>query len=298
MATPTAKPVGQNSKVIVMIVPDMANVSRSELITRLYSDDMFDIIIVKGEISTLTSGDMNRDLYESMVFNNALTMMNDKHPDSYCIIVKDTSVSMAGPDLIAKIVKECIATSKAWDVCYLCKWSDKCQLYDSYSLNDGNDGNNEKKINTPLLSVTAGRNTPSVQNAYSIMRTYSPQGLQAVMFSPSGRMKITGKTTDKDGNKNVKPKILSEMLTKDIYEGKLRAHCVVPNLFNYDIMLNALSNQDYMKLNECEPVTLSGKENNKLNPYNVMWVVCVILLIIIVIFIALRYMSRTKKKAE
>ena len=150
------------------------------------------------------------------------------YPHSYSIIIKDSSVTNSNIHIIENLVESAIELNRkkrdVWDLCYLCRWLDRCDLYKELVREKG---------------IT------------KIVRTHSPLGIQSIMFSPKGRNITLG--YDRMKNHEYFTPIeanLGDQFNREISLGNLKAVCMVPNLFDYNVML-AKSELDYLKLSNC-----------------------------------------------
>lgn len=155
-----------------------------------YSDDVYNlsdkfdkkyfsthIITTRNKNYSSTEGTRTREEYEEIEESNlnikhdmlsfrvykSLYKSNKNYPDSYTIILKDTSICAVDCNDLYDICKHARKTDD-WDICYLCKWMDD---KDSHEI--------IKEMDT-----------------MDIVKTYSPHGIQALMFSPEGRNRLLG----------------------------------------------------------------------------------------------------------
>jgi len=184
----------------------------------------------------------------------ALLHSKEEYPEEYCLFVKDSSCSTANPQSIADIIRASLSEeyggylsskgirnedgkeneerkseerkSSSWDLLYLSKWHDLCTHYsNAYPIPNSN---------------------------VSLVNTKSPNGLQAIVVSPSGRDKLlTSQTHDWEGN-------LNKSINESIYNGHMNAITCSPNCISYNPLL-AVSNLDYYKSHECIPL---DRKNN------------------------------------
>lgn len=157
---------------------------------------------------------------------------NNKEPVLY---ITDTSVTDADASTVEAIVTSLITNN--WDVCYLSKWLDSCDLY-----------TDKKQIN---------------KNGTVLVNAVNPQGIQALMIRPDRFLldANTGEISLKNGNKIAFENDLSSTLQKLIVSKQINAATVTPNLFNVDPMTITKS-EDYIKLNECrDPSALIPLDN-------------------------------------
>ena len=157
---------------------------------------------------------------------------NSKEPVLY---ITDTSITDADAGTIESIVTSLLSNN--WDVCYLSKWLDSCDLY-----------TDKKQIN---------------KNGTVLVNAVNPQGIQAFLIRPDRFLldANTGEVSLKNGNKIAFEKNLSSTFQKLIAAKQINAATVTPNLFNVD-PLTITKNEDYIKLNECrDPTALIPVDN-------------------------------------
>lgn len=173
------------------------------------------------------------------------------------IIIRDTSVSIS--DTIAVTISEILNRDSDFDVFYLCKWQDRCDLY---------------------------RNPQALGESSVIVQSSYPQGIQAMILSPSGVAMLKGEKPMSNGAKfDLKAAgCLSEQLAKCIYAGWITAHTVTPNLFEFNVMM-ANKTSDMKKKQECLDVPISEiQANNQARMWSYIILFLIILLIAICIY--------------
>jgi len=283
------------SQVSVYILSPDANSYRTEQVKSLFNNNLFIVYIVtisppNGIKETPTLNLMAA--LEAYRVSWCLKHAQNNHPENYVIVIKDTSVSNASPDRIADIISAA-TSSKDWQLCYLCRWLDRCDLY------------TEKK---PITGMTT-----------LIAKTQSPQGVQAIMFSPDGRDIILGTKSMKNGSTFTPiTKPLGTQLNDAITNGWIDATCIVPNLIEFDATA-AKTADDYKKLSECivppsEPIGPSpgviivpgstgatgatGQNNKNLQEVRGLsgWWFILIIVIVLIIIALFMYNSKSKPK--
>ena len=275
--TNTSTPL-QDQKISVFILQDHHHHSFIERCGKLFNDPLFDVTVlddspVKAEqksvptssfpsFSPFTTKMTERDQREIKQVQTVLKQAREKYPSRYLIIVKDTTVSNASPETIASIVKSVIK-SGTFDLAYLSKWSDRCSMY------------TDKKILDNGVTV--------------VVKTQSPLGVQAILFSPNGRDRVSSGKFMKNGKIFRLEKPLGNQLNDEIFNGNLEAFCVVPNLMHFDIT-HATSYADYQKMTECEiPKTrqfdATGMSTSS-NRSSAWWLLFFLVLIIIIMWLA------------
>jgi hypothetical protein len=119
-----------------------------------------------------------------------------------------------------------------------------------------------------------------------IVRTFSPNGMQALMFTPQGRDIAIGYEPMRNGeyierNKSV---ALSVKLNLNIGKRCINAICILPNLFEYNINL-AKDLTDLLKLNDCrQPQCLSSNST----PIPFVWYIVIVIIVIVLAWLAYR----------
>lgn len=213
--------------------------------------------------SNTTSNAASNQAVESYRYQWCLDNARRQYPDKYVLIVKDTSVSNSSPERIADIISSAIVAG-GWDVFYLCRWQDRCDLY------------TDKR---PISGMTT-----------LLAKTVSPHGTQALLFSPHGRDVVLGRLPMSDNTTfNIGSKPLGNQLNNAIAKGSLSAQCAVPNLIEYDVTA-AKSASDYRKLAEC---ALTGLKSNLQQTSNASWIWVIIIILIVLLIVW--FISRSNK---
>lgn len=230
------------SQVCVYILSGDANSPRTAQAKSLFSNGLFivNIVTMSTPNNLVTSPTQSHDdAIEAYRVSWCLNHARNQYPTNYVIVVKDTSVSNVDPDTIADIVSAAMS-SNDWNLCYLCRWLDRCDLY------------TDKK---PINGMTT-----------LIAKTQSPHGVQAILFSPDGRDIVLGQKPMKN-NQAFTPitRPLGVQLNEAITSGWIIATCVVPNLIEYDVTA-ARSAHDYKKLSECAVQITSGSNDPRVGP--------------------------------
>lgn len=205
--------------VLVYVLTADSSSTEAQLVADLFENPPF--------VATLTTVNMPTDVskHEAEWHRIRWALTNSRSKGAkYTIVVKDSTVSSSSPADLARLVETVIQTSK-FDVFYLCKWQDRCDLYnDRQSLSD---------------------------TTSSLVKTQSPHGTQALMFSESGRDIMLGDKPMRNGKfLDYTSGSVSDLLNKAITEGNLVAHTVTPNACGYNSS-RAKNNGDYGKTQEC-----------------------------------------------
>ena len=154
---------------------------------------------------------------------SCLQKSHSRDPDSYTLILTDRVLTAHRGEDVLKILQTCIKSVK-FDLAYLYKYGDKCQMHAKL------------KECGPV----------------TIVKSHAAQGLEAILYSPSGRDILLGKRNSKvraNCSKGIEKAI--RKLGSDIT-------CVAttPNVFNYDVLNNVTTCSGYEKGNECAPLQL------------------------------------------
>jgi hypothetical protein len=192
-------------------------------------------------------------------YNRCLESLKDSYrnsPSDYTIVIKDTSISLANAETMADIVSTVI-NSGEFDICYLSKWHDRCDLYTN---------------KTPIEGTNA-----------LIAKTQSPLGVQALLFSPSGRDIILRNKPMKN-SKFFEMKANTDLgyhLNQETLKNNINSICIVPNLISFDVT-EAKSNADYAKSQECE--SPDNLEQSNIGTSGWIYTILIIIILIIVIW--------------
>jgi hypothetical protein len=239
----------------VYILTDNSKSDKVKTVKHIFENNIFTVTTISVHPEHETKDENEIDQHR--IFSS----LNDSymhHKDDYCILVKDNTITTNSPERIAEHIN--IFKSKAdSDVIYLCKWLDRCDLY-----------TNKEKV---------------LSEGSMVVKTQSPQGIQCIMFSPTGRDIILGKKTMKN-NKYFKVKQHNDLgysLNREIVAGNIDANCVVPNLVDYD-PTTARCNSDYNKTKECIDPEHANKNESNNSGY---WWILLIIVILIILIIAI-----------
>lgn len=225
---------------ITVYILETDNYSRSEDLRHLFEESIFAVNIVEISVPPNIYPKLKREDAEDLYrIKWCLNDARDKNLDEHIIIIKDTSITNASSQDIAQIIAY-TQRMGCWDICYLCKWMDRCDLYTD-------------KINIPGHSI-------------AVTKAYSPDGCQALFLSPRGRDIVLGHYPLINGDYldiGSDPKLsLSIILSKAIKDDQLQAVCLVPNLFNIN---TANINSDTNKFRECLHDTITNNGSNNSN---------------------------------
>jgi hypothetical protein len=172
------------------------------------------------------------------------------------LFITDTSVTNADASVVESIVTS-LLTNK-WDICYLSKWLDSCDLY-----------SNKRLINN---------------NGTILVDAVNPHGIQALLIRPDNFSvnPANGEVSWK-GSKIDFEKDISTTFQKLISNKSIVAATVTPNLFNVDP--STITNpSDYVKLNECRSIDTDTVTTTNSNLIIYILIGIAILLLLFLIF--------------
>lgn len=187
----------------------------------------------------------------------------DSRNDAYVIICKDTTVSSLSPSDLLFRISEVIST-ECFDVMWLAKWMDQCQKHSRI-----------RKI--------------SDTGSY-VVNTYSPHGTQCLLISPEGKRKLQKQKCDEKTN-------YSELLNRLVKAGKLKAITFQPSIVSYDVS-RARVPLDYVKMCECADPPGTIKPDLPPAEPNVFIFLIIGIIILISIFILIRFGNHMTKRYE
>ena len=156
---------------------------------------------------------------------------------------------------------------KCWDIAYLADWLDRCDLFKPIDKKD------KDKCGCNCNSSEKQKDEEEKEKCESEggqwMKTVSPNGLQALLWSVKGRDIVLGKKCMKNQISKVKTKFptitpnFSSQLTFNIQNKNLRAITLTPPFFYFDITNCKLTLSDLNKVSQCripappdQPVTI------------------------------------------
>lgn len=244
-------------QVIVYITSDKVNPHSGEIqrVAKLFDDDLFAI-----SITTIDQTSPHKDRVEQELIDMCLQNQAKHHKNEHMIIIKDSSTSLASPEVIAKFVSSAIE-AKDWDICYLNRWADRCDL----------------NANVKDTGVNS-----------SIAETYAPQGAQAILISPNARDIMLGKKPLKNQQPFTMTGNFAQTLNHYVGHGLLVALCAKPNLIVFDPNLVKTA-EDLIKTSEClQPEIKNNLLTDKDGKTNWAVLVLILLVILVIVFALLR----------
>ena len=255
---------------VCISTPDPDRVSN---LIDIFDKDLFEVktVIIQNPSGIVRS---NFDL-EAHRLIEVLKKCDPKRP---CLYIKDNSVSNISKKKLSRITQS-ILKQNNWDLAYYGYWLDRCDLYGRNNF-------------IPYLIPKT--------NSY-IVRTTSPNGLQAIMFSPKGRHIILGEKKMSNNKFFVLNTSISNSLKSNIENGNIKALAVTPRVFNYNVLLSS-SVSDLAKMSACrrpQAKNNSSKSNfiNEINP--LFWFIGIVFLVVLILW-SLYYLGKrsSHKKKE
>ncbi|PCJ24624.1 MAG: hypothetical protein COA94_07155 [Rickettsiales bacterium] len=218
---------------VLTLKKESENVKR---ISSIFSDEIYNLILIPitnivDSVSNVSDVESHLDTKRML---HALDMSKTIDPEAITIILKDTSIFSSKKDHVLEVIKTSLEVED-WDLVYLNRWLDRCDLYTDDRHRVGN-------------------------TFTEIIRTRSPNGTQAIMFSVIGRDRILGVEPLRDSTYFKLVNIsIDTLLNISIENSSLFAYVIVPNLVEFDIGVSStLSN--LAKMSECRaPPDVSNK---------------------------------------
>ncbi len=180
------------------------------------------------------------------------------------LYLKDNTCTQASARIIRKTLTYINYEVKDWDLIYLCKWLDRCDLY-----------------------TRSPKEVKLLPNKTSwLTRSYSPNGHQAILFSSQGiRRIIGGKKLRNNNGEYISTNI--DSLTRCIENGGLKAYAVSPNLFTFDT-LQSNNISDLVKMTECRrPERNRSKDDHrsKFGIKPIIWFIIIITTVLLLLWV-------------
>lgn len=160
---------------------------------------------------------------DSERYLEALQMAATQYPQYYTLVLRDTAITNLSPEKIQEALYHAITTMRQnYQCCYLLRSHDDCLR------------------NREVSNV----------NGMRLVVTTSPYGMQAILYSPSGRDMLLGATPLLNDTSFKISDGIEESLHNAIETNGIRALAFEPQIFSYDFS-RASSEEDYMKNNVC-----------------------------------------------
>ena len=208
---PRTEPI--NDPVIVYLLTDCPKRHKVQKLIRYFNSSPFFILKItnlppKAKVN-VNGGMTQEQAIEICRFDQVLTEAADEYPNKYVIVIKDTSIATSSPKSLERTIRK-VKEFGEWDVCYLTRWLDLCNLY-----------KDPIKIKGSMKVI---------------VRTLSPNGTQALLFSPEGRDIVIGRKKMKNGKYFTPIQIpLGSKLNQEISNKNLFALCTFPKEFEFDV---------------------------------------------------------------
>ena len=156
----------ENKVEVFIATVDCENNSLKEL----FDSKLFEVkTITINNPSTIVRSNFDLEAYR------LLEIIKKSDPKKYCLYLKDNVITNTSKNNIRRIT-EAILAQCDWDLTYYGYWLDRCDLY------------TKSKFKPYLVPKT---------NSY-LVRTFSPNGVQAILFSPKGKKILLGEAKMKN----------------------------------------------------------------------------------------------------
>jgi hypothetical protein len=207
---------------------------------------------------------------ENTAIQNFLQTVYAGNPQSYAMIIRDTSITTADSASVAKYVEQLIESNNAgtypFDTCLMGMFLDSCNQYtDTRSI----------------LSLSSnGPTDVTTETSTYLSRTMGAKGTEAVLFSPSGMTKYFNDVT--------KYPSFNETMYYAAYgldgkSGVMRTTSFVPSLYNFNpVWANSIS--DYVKTSSCSNTKPAATQSSTTGTalQFLIFVVVIVLLVLLV----------------
>jgi hypothetical protein len=215
--------------------------------------------------------------YEIVINSFNLASKKENYENTYIIICKSSSVSACTSETISEIIEKVINENEncdnIFDIFYLSKWLDRCDQY---------------------------TNIREMDSGLKIVNTYSPNGIQCIMFSPQGREKflklydpeenpiygiklshVLNLRIDQSGEKNV------DINSDEVFI----AITTTPSLINYDIVNCKGKKSNNLKLCECRDIPNPAKPEPGVTTSHMafFWLIIIIIFVILITIVTVKY---------
>jgi hypothetical protein len=254
--------VNDQHKILVYIIHGMGNQSHMKSLIDVFGDNKSEIFKIKTADRPI-SDDNQKNLKQAYYDGLKYSYQNMK--EYPVLIILDSSTTLLNYDLLKSYIMQISTLELDYDLCYLSKWQDQCQKH------------------------------TTIEDQKDIKMTYSPHGLQAIMFSPKCRDNILG--LDSKHSFNIDTDDLDYELNLNVENSTFKAITLKTNLFNFDPNL-ARRNTDYNKFNECVEVgpndgfkakananTDTDSSSSTTTNWTWLWILILILVVIFILII-------------
>lgn len=241
--------------------PDSSQVKR---LSNIFRSKLFELnVIIIPNSSVVLSSKFDLESYR------LFEILKKSSDNCYTIFLKDNSITNVDKNGINLIVNSILGQTD-WDLCYLSFWLDRCDLY-------GRNGFEPIKI--PKLNS-------------EIVKTSSPNGIQALMFSPHGKKVVLGVEKMKNGHFFIPRSSASNSFREQIEKGAINALAVLPTIFSFDV-LQSNSVSDLAKLSVCRRPIANLDSSSIPGVTPIFWFIVLVVIIILILY-SMYYLSRKK----
>jgi len=265
-------------KVKILIVPD-GDVDQSLVpVATLFTPDLHTDPLFWSKVPNLISIEIvTPDIPESEFENKTnpdyvrlMTLLNLSDSNTFVIYVRSTTVSLVPPNNLIKLIYDLCngymnslpQDKQKFDLMYLAKWVDRC---DQYTI-----------VGTAF------------NNSVNLVETIRPNGLQSVLFSPSGANKIKTSLPEPISYP------VSLALTHLIADGSLYALTTTPSAMNYNVT-DATKPSDYVKSHECaDPPNDKGKPTPQGSNMSLFVFIIIFIIVVAILYFLVTMVSGPK----
>lgn len=259
--------------IIILCRPDTQRSNRDHLryYEKIFSDSNYEVIIFDPnendesndslgmkKISTTADTDTGRYL-------DALQCASTSYPQHNVLVIRDTVMTSMSPSQIFNIISLAVRNFDNYHILYLNRNSDYCHRYRTLETIDG-----------VRLAITT-----------------SPAGSLAILYSPTGRDMILGKTVMASGETFPQYGDIGHNLTKNIESNNIKALVTDPNVFYFNLSM-AAQDSDYIQNNPCRMIE-DNSQNTKTGIYGLLIFIFIVLLLLV---IGIGYIFFSKKEKE
>ena len=215
------------------------------------------------------SPDMNgrEDAEQAHMWQKTLEQSKTMYPKSPVLIVSSNITTNLESTQIENMIKTALCYC-ADDLIYLSDYMDDCNLFED--------------------AIRIGPATV-------LLKTYAPNGLDAILFSCNGRDIVLGEKVMKNGRPFTpifKP--LSDQMKECIANSDISARLCFPTIFNYDIGDDNKSS-NVLRANVCSHIVKEHTRNYN-NAVPAIWFFVIVIIIVVLGWLAVRYSNQKQKK--
>lgn len=222
---------------IIVYILEGKDPSKAEHLVELFKDEAFTTYVIKVDPPQGVTKDEDIEKY---TYEWCLKDAKNRDDEQFVLVIKDTTYSHLRSKDLSKAI--CGILHDVEDVVYLNRYQDQCEKFAN-------------------------------ELEFQFVRTYSPHGTHAILFSPKGRDLVL------DGDYLKKHGYLSNVMNNAIASGRITGHCFHPNLIQIDP--TTVANVSYLQ--ECR----NGSSSSSTMSF-VMWMILILIVLAIIFFVFYR----------